>query len=433
MTDLIIANIVGCALVGLVCVVIAWMALWRRYKFLMSPLGFQITLLAAYMAAIGIPLVEGMTSVWVATIGPQLVFLVTLLSVLAYGMPANRIALNVLEKRGRIARDPLMSWFFILLAIFVVFYYFVSLLGSGFSLSRDGLEGRSVVASQNKFLFYIFTITPAFLSIGIHLFRGLMRWLTMALAILTSAISMLAGSKGGLLTLCVIAVSCFYLRWLDGELSDRQARKVQFRMLLVVASAMIVTPLILFTSNAGAGVFAILARVLSGFDMMIYLGITYDNIDQVRDIYSGHHLSVLSFILATPMKIVGLYDQQYDSMSKFLWDKVLELPAVENLPNDNLFVTLSIGISPLFSAVAAFALALLFGALYNTLLRRRYDSCFHLLLFWWLSGNVVSCILSPQLSISSIIAVVFVYLSASILSVSSNGIRAPTLADRIGS
>ena len=417
MTDIIVAHLLVCLLVGLACVTVAWTVLWRRYKFLMSPLGFQITLLGAYMAALGVPSLAEMNSVWLAMMGPQLIFFATLLAVLAYGAPANTVAVNVPENRARIARDPLMVWFFILLAVFVILYYFISLVGSGFSLDKNGLEGRAVVASQNKILFYVFVMTPLFLSIGIHLFKGPMRWLSIALAVLTSAISLLAGSKGGLLSLSVIVVSCFYLSWLDGELSDRQGRSLQFRMMWLVSAALIATPVILFTSNAAGGLFAMLARFLSGFDMIIYLGLTYDSIDQIRHIYAEEHLSALSFILATPMKLLGIYDQPFDSMSKFLWDDVLGLPEIENLPNDNLFVTLSIGVSPLFSAIVALTLPLLFGALYNSLLRHRYESCFHLLLFWWLSGSLVSCILSPQLSISSLLAASLVYTLATLLAV----------------
>lgn len=415
MADIIIAHLTVCVLVGFGSVLVAWGVLWRRYKFLMSPLGFQITLLGVYMAALGIPGVEEINSVWLATMGPQLIFFISLLAVLSVGAPANTVAADVIESRARIARDPLMIWFFVVLAVFVVLYYFISLLGSGFSLEKNGLEGRAVVASQSRILFYVFVMAPLFLSVGIHLFRGLMQWLSVALAIVTSAISLLAGSKGGLLSLSVIAVSCFYLRWLDGEISDRQGRAIQLRMMWIVSAAVLVTPVIIFTSGTAAGLLAILARFLSGFDMIIYLGLTYDSIDQIQKIYAGEHLSALSFILATPMKILGIYNQPFDSMSKFLWDVVLGFPEIENLPNDNLFVTLSIGVSPLFSAGVALVLPLILGALYNTLMKSRYDTCFNLLAFWWLSGSFVSCILSPQLSISSLLAAGVVYAAAASL------------------
>lgn len=416
MTDLIVANLLGCLLVGVGSILFAWMVLRRKYNFLMSPLGFQITMLGAYMAASGIPIFGKITSVWLATLGPQVVFFVSLVFVLAHGVPANKIAAKVKENRSRVTGDPLLVWFFILLAVFVSMYFLINVIGSGFSVDKNGLEGRVAVASQNKILFYIFVMTPLFLSIGIHLFRGPMRWLSIVLAVCTSVISLLSGSKGGLLTLCVIAVSCFYLLWLDGELPDRQGRKIQFRMLWLVAIAMIVTPVLLVNSSATLGLFAMVARLLSGFDMIIFLGITYDSIGQIQNMFSTHHLSAFSFIFATPMKILGVYDQRYDSMSKFLWDNALGFPDEENLPNDNLFVTLSIGVSPLFSFIMALVLPVLFGSLYNTLLRRRYDSCFHLLLFWWLSGNIVSCILSPQLSISSLLALGVVYGAAAFLS-----------------
>jgi hypothetical protein len=417
MAELILRHLALCLLAGACCVVVCWVALWRKYAFLLNPLTLQLMILGAYMAAAGIPLQDEITPLWVALMGPQLLFFLTLIFVLGWGTPANIGANNIVEKRETIALDPLISWFYLILAGFVAAYFFVNLLGSGFSVDKDGLGGRGVVANQSKILFYIFLVAPTLLSVGIHLLRGFVRWISIALAISTAGIILLSGSKSGLVSLCTIAAGYFYLRWLDGELSDRTTRRIQLALGILVVAALVITPMLVFKSGSLAGILAIITRILSGFDMIIYLGISRESVDQIQHLFQDHHLSAASFIFSTPMKVMGIYEQTYDSMSQFLWDDVLRLPSIGNLPNDNLFVTLSIGVSPIFSAAMAVILPILIGGLYNTLLRRRYDSCLHLLTFWWLTGSIVSCILTPQLNTTSLMALGIVYAMATGMSV----------------